>query len=472
MTKAIIGALRRRWPEPGSLRERRLAQGLAVLLVLLCVNAKVIQYYTFDLGTYDTTIYANLVWNTVFGEFYHSSVLNRMHMGEHFSPVMFLFVPLYWIQPTALWLVAVQGLAVGIYYLLLIPLARRILSPDLAANRGVLAFVILLGIFSKPLNSALMFDFHPSTLTAPLIVLALIALHDRRDLTFWGCFAAICLCKENGALAGLSLGLYAGFVLGRWRMMLLVAGVSAIAAAVVFKVVMPTFQDESWGHLDRIGPMDLPLKKLEYLGLLLVVSAGLPLFAWRALIPVLPLIGLNLSVNYFRQLNMGYHYDDMSGVFLMAAVIHGLNRALPLVRSELPRAWLPAMAMTVLMLNLGMLSHRSITGIIMDFPNPKELALWHELQRYRPDSRTGILAFDPITPSLMNRARVQRLPSYVDVNDLPDEVARLQPGDLAMSSQIWQSDRHDLFVRLLDADPRLKRVRETDLLIVYERLPD
>ncbi len=448
-----------------------LGVGLAVLLVLLCINAKVIQFYSFELSSYDTTIYANLVWNSAFGDFYRSSILHNHHLGEHFSPIVLAFVPLYRIADSALWLLVAQGLAVGAFYLLLIPLARRILAPELFASRLVLAFVLGLAILGNAANSALMFDIHPSTWAMPVLALALIALHDRRAGLFWAMFALLCLVKENGPLAGLSLAIYAGAVLGRWRLAAQVAGASALVAALVMGAVMPAFRAEDWHHAGRLDPFSLPAEKLEYAGLLLLCSAALPLLAWRPALAVLPLVALNFAVGYHRQLGMNYHYDDMSAVFLLAAALHGLNVFVPWMRARGWRAALPLLAALVLLGNLAVIKRPSLIGILFHFPSAAERALMAELRPLMADSATGILAYDKLTPPLMNRARIEGFPGLAELDEMPRYLARLRPGDLVISTPIWDAPRHRAYLRALAAEPRLVRVRGDALLTVLRLSP-
>lgn len=438
----------------------------AVLLVLLCINAKLVQFYAFELNSFDTTIYTNLVWNSTFGEFYRSSILHNHHLGEHFSPIVLVFVPLYLIADSPLWMLGAQGLAVGTFYLLLIPLARRILAPEVLAAPGVVPFVLGLAILGSAMNSALMFNIHPSTLAVPFIAAALIALHDRRDVLFWAMLGIVFLCKENGTLAGLGLAIYAALVLGRWRMAAAIAGVSALVAAAVFGVIMPAFREVDWHHLSRIGPFTQFWAKMEYAGLLLLCSAALPLLAWRPALAVLPCIGLNLAVAYHRQLGMNYHYDDMTAVFLLAATLHGLNVFVPWMRG---RGWgraLPVLALAVLLANLAVIKRPSIVGILFHFPSAAERQLAAELRPFAAGSDQGILAYDILTPHLMNRARIEGMPSPGDISELAPMVARLRPGDIVISTPIWDPERHQFYLDRLAAWPHLVPCRETEVMTV------
>ena len=65
-------------------------------------------YAIFDLRTFDAGIYGNIVFNTAKGDLFYSSVLEKNHLGEHFSPIMSFFAPFYWIKPDIRWLLIIQ----------------------------------------------------------------------------------------------------------------------------------------------------------------------------------------------------------------------------------------------------------------------------------------------------------------------------------------------------------------------------
>ena len=97
-------------------------------IMILPVIAKLLQYARFDINNFDTGIYHNLVCNINSGLGFYSSVLNRNHLGEHFSPIILFFSPLYQIYPTPLWLLGFQGLAIGVTYFLIYRLSLLILG--------------------------------------------------------------------------------------------------------------------------------------------------------------------------------------------------------------------------------------------------------------------------------------------------------------------------------------------------------
>ena len=94
-------------------------------LMTIALLSKILQYYSFQISDLDTGIYSNVVWNLVNGNWFYSGVLNRDHLGEHFSPIIALFAPFFILYPSPVWLLGAQGLAVGTTYVLLYFVALR-----------------------------------------------------------------------------------------------------------------------------------------------------------------------------------------------------------------------------------------------------------------------------------------------------------------------------------------------------------
>ena len=125
----------------------------------------------FDLGNYDQAL-----WNAAHGRglaltTLPSLTLNRL--GLHVEPILFLFVPLYWLWPNPLGLLWLQTLALGLAAWPLFLLARGRLGSEWPAVAIVLAYLLL-----PATQSVNLFDFHAVALS-PLFMLTAIYFLDR-----------------------------------------------------------------------------------------------------------------------------------------------------------------------------------------------------------------------------------------------------------------------------------------------------
>src|SRR5215469_7840935 len=188
-------------------------------LMIIALLTKILQYYSFQIADWDTGIYSNLVWNLVNGNWFYSGVLNRNYLGEHFSPIILVFAPFFVLYPSPVWLLSAQGLAVGTTYVLLYFVGVKIFCEAKTNFAKPLALVFAIwAFFYRPLTSALLFEFHPSTLATPLLAAAVLALLHNRDRVLWLLVAFLLLSKENAPLAVLGLGCYAWLVSSRPRL--------------------------------------------------------------------------------------------------------------------------------------------------------------------------------------------------------------------------------------------------------------
>ncbi len=429
--------------------------------------AKILQYYDFRIHDWDTGIYFNVAWNVLNGRGFHSSILGRNHLGEHFSPVIAIFAPILHFSPTPIALLVAQGVAVGATYAILFFIAVKILTDsEIPYAKPISLLFPVWAYFYKPLTSALLYEFHPSTLATPLLAAAVLALLYRRDVVLWGLIVLFLMTKENAPLGVLGLAIYSGLVLKRWRLSLALLTAAAVATWLIMGIVMPLFQDGHWGHYSRFGPTALLREKGDYIFTLLKSLAFLPLAAWRSLLAALPLIGLNLSVNYQAQISMNFQYDDLASVLLIVAAINGFVAILNLLRSFWPD-WAVLLACTGAALavfpHIREESRSPIPFGTVLKPDERVWQLHRELARYRrlpPD--VGITATQPLGPYVSARDR------YVPLDWRACQgLETLQPGDYVLITPIRSRHYAAEVERHLDADLRLIRVHTSPVLIVY-----
>src|SRR5205085_1338905 len=74
----------------------------------------------------DLAIYDQIVWNTAHGRVFASTLIQHADnmLGDHFSPIVAVFVPLYWLRSTPNWLLLGQTAALGAAALPLYAFAR------------------------------------------------------------------------------------------------------------------------------------------------------------------------------------------------------------------------------------------------------------------------------------------------------------------------------------------------------------
>ncbi|MDQ6709452.1 MAG: DUF2079 domain-containing protein [Candidatus Dormibacteraeota bacterium] len=299
------------------------------------------RYAAFRSTAYDLGFFDQVVWNAAHGHGLTTSFLEYSFFGEHFEPALLLFVPMYVIHATPLWLLLGQSLALGLAVVPLFVLARGWLDRRLAWL-AVIAYLLQLGV-----SRAVAFDFHTEALGVPFVFLALLALRDRRRVLFLAAAAIPLLCKEDGALVALALGLLAA-LLYHERIGLLLSALAVGWGAIVLLAIMPSYRhglagdliarytylgsspgevvlhtvtrpDVVIGHLMTGGA--LPAVTITLLGLGL-----LPLLRpWLLLIALVPLAPALLSADP-DQSRLAFHYGIAAVPLLLTTALLGLRR--------------------------------------------------------------------------------------------------------------------------------------------------
>lgn len=298
------------------LRRWRLVLGLLLLgIVPRLVWLDQLWGADFDLG-----IYHNLVWNLSEGRGFWSDVLARNHLGEHASPLVALFVPLYWLTPSAVWLVAAQGAAVAVVAGAALWFAE---AKGICGWRWWALFALAVGY--APLWSAWWFDPQPVLYGAAGLAVALVALERQRWWAVWLGLAVLLASRESAPLAGLGLAWWAWRKAASPRAALAIAGLSLAWLALAMLWLMPLMRSgEVWAHTERFAPLAEPGWKALYLARLLGQLALLPLCDPIAALAALPGVLLNLATGYWPQLSSAYHYDAQIAPFLLFAAAGGL----------------------------------------------------------------------------------------------------------------------------------------------------
>lgn len=398
-----------------SLRSRpsRLPILVTLALLPLFVLGKVFEHLTLHTRWFDTGLYERLIWNLSHGRGF--LIAGHSHLGEHFSPIVVAFVPLFWVAPSGYWLMIAQGLAVGLTVWPLLWLADEVLGGTAGRMRWAARVgVVLAMLLYPPIASAWRWEFQPIVLGMPMVAAAVVAMHRRSWLWLAIGTALLLTTRESAPLSVLGLAIYAGLVLHQKRPAVLLMIAAAITAAVVFGVIMPMHRDAAYHHIARLDPLGLWQAKLAYLVLLVAPLGFIPLLGWRALLAAVPGILLNLSVGYEQQFSMRYHYDAQLGVFVLIAFIHGLKRlatwsAAPATHlGRVRRGFALAVAGLLLVILSG-------GGVVRDtlawLPTSKSLSAAHALAAMQPAAATPVASAGHAAPHLCLR------PDYFPLSD-------------------------------------------------------
>jgi len=255
-------------------------------------------------------------------------------LGDHFSPLVALLVPLYWIWPSAVALLFAQA---ALFAASAVVVGRTV--QQILGGRSGLCVTVAYGL-SWGLQEAVKADFHEIAFAVPLLALVCRALlmERWRAVVLWS--LPLVLVKEDlgitVAVVGGLLALYGrrfqGFLLSAF-------GVCAFALTVL--VLIPAASSagtyDYWKKIEESGGQEVSLLdsvlgvfnssvKLEMLVFLVGITAFMALRSPLILL-VLPTIGWRLLSQDSNHWGMVWHYSAILMPVVFLAMADGIRRS-------------------------------------------------------------------------------------------------------------------------------------------------
>jgi len=286
-------------------------------ILLACVN-----YYAFNYHTWDTASFANPLSNMVQTGKLYNTFLERHALADHFSPNLLAFSPFFLIENSALWLTFAKIAAFLVCPFLLIRTGKII---ELPAHLVYVAPILFL--FHRYTTNTLLFEFQPSSLSMPFILLGFNCALEKKYLLTILFLVSLLGFKEHMALIWISIGVYILLIQGKARIGLFFIAMGIILGVFVFFVVMPYFSAglESL-HSNRFNPFSLYHEKGKLIFLSLLSVGFIPLAHPKSILFIVPSFGISLVSNNQNMMTFNYHYHDIAMVVLFIGVVLGLSR--------------------------------------------------------------------------------------------------------------------------------------------------
>lgn len=330
---------------PGAEKKRDRVLILVFLIIAaycaLFVSLTLLRYANFRASNLDTAIFSQVIWLLSRFKALVSTIRGLDLFGDHFTPLLFLLVPLYWVKGNVPALLTLQTVVLAVGALPLYLLAR-----DKLESRPVAVGVAAAFLIYPALQFLNLFDFHPEALGLTFLLFAFLAI-DRRKL---GWFYAMCflaaMCKEDMVLAVLVLGIIVYFLYDK-RAGRIVAIASFAYFLLVVLVLIPAFAPSGYQYSSRLGQFGrsptealknivihpwhtvevlATRQNLRFIFDVLLPVAFLCLLAPVYLLPALPAFFINMISDFAPQHSIMFQYTAGITPFVFIAAIFGLRR--------------------------------------------------------------------------------------------------------------------------------------------------
>lgn len=468
---------------------------MAAVYASVLASLSIARFHAFWAGRFDLGNMVQAVWSTAQGRPLETTDLfgnQFVRLGAHVDPLLVLFTPLAWTGrlPEALLIAQAVIVAAGAFPAYL--LARRWLG---TTGFGIAAAAVYL--LYPPLQWAVVTDFHPVTLSAPLLMFCIWAAEERRWVVLGVCAPLAAMGKEQVGLALAMLGLWLAVRGARRAGVLLAAGGIAWSLFAVL-VVIPRFNEGDGsafvGRYASLGdtqgeilttivtrpwePAELLMQpdRLAYLAALLFPLLLLPLAAPLLAAGALPDLVINMLSDLPSQHQVHFHYTAVITPFFVCAAILGLARVRAWKRPPRVAAFL-ARPNRVIVTQVAAVA---VAGVLLG-PLP-----WWSHVPFGSDERAGsyavgdhaaaargalalipgdapVSAGNTMGAHLSERERIHMFPVIADAEWVVVDRERPYMGDRR------DPRGHAARVALLRADPRWRIVYDRDGVMVFRR---
>ena len=169
------------------------AIALAVMFIgLYIVMSVVLIYNSYGSTAFDLGLFVEMLKTTIHGHMLVISSTGFSQLGSHFSPILFMLVPIYWVFHYAQTLLVVQSVLVGVTGILVYYVARYFKLSDRMS-----LFIELLYLFSPLTWGIVLFNFHEICFALPLLFIMSIGLLKKNWWMFGVTLALSLMIKED-----------------------------------------------------------------------------------------------------------------------------------------------------------------------------------------------------------------------------------------------------------------------------------
>ncbi len=175
---------------------------LAVAYAAIASFVSILRHQSYQTCALDLGLFAQTLKSTLQGDILYSSIDGMSSFGYHFTPILLLLVPIFWLAPHCETLLIVQSLALGLGGYLVYNLGR-----SQGLNHKVTLAIEFLFFINPLVYGVNFYDFHPVVFAVPALLIMITGLVQRRWRLFTLGLILALMTKETIALILLVFGL-------------------------------------------------------------------------------------------------------------------------------------------------------------------------------------------------------------------------------------------------------------------------
>lgn len=324
------------------------AIGLVFLYIAFFSWISALKYNSFSYDDFDLAVHAQTLYNILHGSI-QSSILGIPFLGNHLNFVLFLIVPMYAVFKSALTLLLLQAVALGLSAYPIYLVAKEELPRPLSL---AVLFSYLLYPSIGYVNT---YEFHPTVFATFFLSLALYMIYKNRFIPFLISIILALTCQENIPILVVPLGIYMLCVKKAprwWLAAVLTSGVWFLVGT--YKLIpyfgkgtikfiaiygylgnsMPEVAKNIITHPAQILGIILLPANLIYLCQILGPVLLLPVLSPLSFMPAIPTLLQHILSVRETEHTIYYHYTAEIIPFVFFAAVFALKRLLDIVKDQ------------------------------------------------------------------------------------------------------------------------------------------
>jgi uncharacterized membrane protein len=143
--------------------------------VVACFCSIHLLYDCYRASSFDLGIFTEGIKNTLLGNPLYSNMIGFNQLASHFSPILFLVVPFYWLYPHPQTLLIIQAISLGFGGYLVYCLANYY-----KLSKKLCLFIEVLYFISPLVWGMVSFDFHEACFAPPFLLLMIIGMLQKK----------------------------------------------------------------------------------------------------------------------------------------------------------------------------------------------------------------------------------------------------------------------------------------------------
>ena len=230
------------------------AVAIAAAIFFICTLTLTLHRHFTFYSSYDQGIFNQVFWNGTQGNFFQSSLSSQLstnvvhsgevpdvsyhRLGQHFTPALLLWLPIYYLFPYAATLTVLQVVFITAAGLVLYALARVYLE-------HAIAFLITLSFYgANAILGPTLANFHDISQIPLFVFSLLLAMEKRCWWLFWLLAICILAVREDSGITLFGIGFYLVVSRRYPRMGLFICSFSFIYLIALTNLIMPLFSDD------------------------------------------------------------------------------------------------------------------------------------------------------------------------------------------------------------------------------------